>query len=295
MQGKRSTRKKKDDMRAFDLLATVAETLLEDRDNSANAPNTSGAAKAKNKKTVKEEHHDEILPLQNMVTEKDSCSGCAVGSGGICAFPRQANNCLADNSSTRNEAGSVLESLTVKSDMLVRDSKVSCARPCETSRGLGIIPVSGAPGIRHPGSSSSAEAEQKHQAEQVARTQADGHAVVLHNSFDRVDLDGRPPALVSSDSSSCVPLCSHDKEHQIASVCPVEVQYTANRDDEENSSGCTHPSTTGDKGCKPQHLGNHRIRKLLASKVRKAARNNICGGIPSDNIYGGMSNKGMPT
>nr|CAB3484849.1 unnamed protein product [Digitaria exilis] len=81
-RGKRSTRKKKDDMRAFDLLATVAETLLDDQDNSANAPNASGAAKAKNKKAVKEEHYDEILPLKNMVTEKDSRSGCAVGSDG---------------------------------------------------------------------------------------------------------------------------------------------------------------------------------------------------------------------
>lgn len=294
MQGKRSTRKKKDDMRAFDLLATVAETLLDDQDNSANAPNASGAAKAKNKKAVKEEHYDEILPLKNMVTEKDSRSGCAVGSDGTCAFPRQANSRSADNSSTRNEVGSVLESLTVKSNMLVRDSLVSRARPCETSRGPGIIPEFEAHGICHPGSSSSAEAEQKHQAEQVIRTQEDGHAVVLHSLLDSADLDGRPPALVSSDSSSCVPPCSHDKEHQIATVCPGEVQYIANREDDENSSGCTHPSTTGNKGCKPQYLGNHRIRKLLASKVRKAADNKIYGGIPSKNICGGMSNKGMP-
>ena len=294
MQGKRTTRKKKDEMCAFDLLATVAGTLLADQDNSANAPNTSGAAKAKNEKAAKEEPHDEISPLKNTVMEKDCCSGCVVGSGGICSFPRQANNCLAENSSTRNEAGSILESLTVKSNMLVRDSLVSCTRPCETSHGLGIIPEFGAHGICHPGSSSSAEAEQVHQAESnVVRRQADGHAPSLHSLFDSVDLDGRPPALVSSDSSSCVPLCSHDKEHQTSSLCRGEVQYTADKDDDENSSGCTDPSTIGDKGYKPQYLGNHRIRKLLALKVRKAARNKICGGIPSKKICGGMSNKGM--
>ncbi|KAF8715073.1 hypothetical protein HU200_027621 [Digitaria exilis] len=268
-RGKRSTRKKKDDMRAFDLLATVAETLLDDQDNSANAPNASGAAKAKNKKAVKEEHYDEILPLKNMVTEKDSRSGCAVGSDGTCAFPRQANSRSADNSSTRNEVGSVLESLTVKSNMLVRDSLVSRARPCETSRGPGIIPEFEAHGICHPGSSSSAEAEQKHQAEQVIRTQEDGHAVVLHSLLDSVDLDGRPPAL-------------------------GEVQYIANREDDENSSGCTHPSTTGNKGCKPQYLGNHRIRKLLASKVRKAADNKIYGGIPSKSSKLNLCSKKIP-
>jgi len=63
-RGKRTTRKKKDEMCAFDLLATVAGTLLADQDNSANAPNTSGAAKAKNEKAAKEEPHDEIPPLK---------------------------------------------------------------------------------------------------------------------------------------------------------------------------------------------------------------------------------------
>nr|TKW04955.1 hypothetical protein SEVIR_7G144300v2 [Setaria viridis] len=292
-RGKRTTRKKKDEMCAFDLLATVAGTLLADQDISNNVPNTSGAAKAKNKKAVKEEHRDEILPLNNMAVEKDCCNGCVVGSGGICAFPRQANNCSAENSSTINEAGSMLESLTVKSNMLVRDSLVSCTRPYETSCGLGIIPEFGARGTHHPGSSSSAEAEQMHQAEpKVVRRQADGHAAVLHSLFDSVDLDVRPPALVSSDSSSCVPLCNHDKDHQTASLCRDEVQYTADRDDDENSSGCTHPSTAGDKGSRPQYIGSHRIRKLLASKVRKAARNKICGGMPSKKVCGGMSNKG---
>ncbi|CAN6268234.1 unnamed protein product [Urochloa humidicola] len=200
-RGKHATRKKQDDMCAFDLLATVAGTLLADQDNSDNVPNTSGAAKSKNKKAVKEEHDDEILPLKDMVMAKDRCGGCVVSSGGICAIPRQANNWSAENSSTRNKAGSMLESPTVKSNI-------------------------------------------------------------------------------------------HDKEHQTTSLCRGEVQYAADRDDEENSSGCTHPSTTEDKGYKPQYLGNHRIRKLLASKVRKTARNKICAGIPSKKICGGRSSKG---
>ncbi|CAL5031476.1 unnamed protein product [Urochloa decumbens] len=292
-RGKRTTRKKKDDMCAFDLLATVAGTLLADQDNSDNVPNASGAAKSKNKKAVKEEHDDEILPLKDMVVAKDRHSGCVVSSGGICGIPGQANNRSAENSSTRNEAGSMLESLTVKPNMLARDSFVSCTRPCETSRDLCIIPEFGAHGTHHHGSSSLAEAEQMHQAEpKVVRKQADGHAAGLHSLVDSAGLGGRPPALVSSDSSSCVPPCSHDKEHQTTSLCRGEVQYAADRDDDENSSGCTHPSTTEDKSYKPQYLGNHRIRKLLASKVRKTARNKICAGIPSKKICGGRSSKG---
>lgn len=271
MQGKRSTRRKKDenDMCAFDLLATVAGNLLADQDNSSNVPNTN-AAKAKKRKSVKEEHFDEILPPKDVALEKD------VGSGSVSAFPRQATNCLAENSSTRNEAESILESLTMKPNLLAK------------------IPECGSYGIHHPGSSSSAEPEQVQQAEpKVIRRQIDGHAVAYGIS-DSVDVDGKPLALVSSDSSSCVPLSSRDKEHQTSSLYQGEVQHTADRDDDENSSGCTHPSTIENKGCKPQYLGNHRIRKLLASKVRKAARNKICGRIPSKKICGGLSNKGMP-
>lgn len=269
-RGKRSTRRKKDendDMCAMDLLATVAGKLLADQDNSSSVPNTS-AAKAKKRKSVKEEHFDEIPPLKNVAMEKD------VGSGSVSAFPRQAKNCLAENSSTRNGADTVLESLTVKSNMLAK------------------IPECGSYGIHHAGFSSSAEPEQVHQAEpKVSRRQADGHPVA-YGIFNSVDVDGKPPALVSSDSSSCVPLSSHDKEHQTSSLYRGVVQYTADREDDENSSGCTHPSTIENKGCKPQYLGNHRIRKLLASKVRKAARNKICGGIPSKKICGGLSKKG---
>jgi len=213
--------------------------------------------------------------------KKDCCSGCVASSGGVSALARQANDSWEENSSTRNEAESVLESITVKSDMLVRDSSVRCTRPCEISHGLDIIREHGAFGVRHPGSSCSAEVVQAHQAEPIRR-QTDGHAAALDSLFDSVDLDGRPPALVSSDSSSRVLLCSHDKEHK--ALCKVEVHHTADRDNDENSSGCTHPITTGNEGYKPHYLGNHRIRKLLASKVRKAA----C------KTCGGMSNKGMP-
>jgi len=211
--------------------------------------------------------------------KKDCCSGCVASSGGVSALARQANDSWEENSSTRNEAESVLESITVKSDMLVRDSSVRCTRPCEISHGLDIIREHGAFGVRHPGSSCSAEVVQAHQAEPIRR-QTDGHAAALDSLFDSVDLDGRPPALVSSDSSSRVLLCSHDKEHK--ALCKVEVHHTADRDNDENSSGCTHPITTGNEGYKPHYLGNHRIRKLLASKVRKAA----C------KTCGGMSNKG---
>ncbi|XP_010232874.1 telomere-binding protein 1 isoform X2 [Brachypodium distachyon] len=253
-RGKRSTRRKKDEMCAFDLLATVAGTLLAGQENSSNVPSTNTAAAnyAKKRKSVKAEQCDEVLPLKSVAVEN-----CIVGSGGVCASPRQANICLAENSSTRNETNSVLELLTVKPSMLVNDSLFTCTKSCD--RG-------------HPGSTRSMEANQV----QVQQPMA-GDTTTLYSLVSSVDLDGRPPALVSSDSSSGMP------DHNTSPLCHAEVQHAAYRDDDENSSGCTHSCTAGNKSYMPHYTGDNKIRKLFASKLRKAARSKMCGE---------MSNKG---
>ncbi|XP_051228715.1 telomere-binding protein 1 isoform X1 [Lolium perenne] len=267
-RGKRSTRRKKDEMCAFDLLATVAGSLLGDQENSSSVPNigTSASSYARKKKSVKAEQGDDVLPLNSIAV-----GNCIVGSGGACASPRQTNICSAENSSTRNETDSVLESLTVEPNMLVKDSLFSCTKSCNRGHGLGGIPGC-CPGAL------SLEANQL----QVKQPK-DGDAAALYSLVSSVDLDGRPPALVSSDSSSGMPLCSHDKDRNTSGLCRAEVQHAADKDDDENSSGCTHPCTTGNKSYAPHYTGDSSIRKLFASKFRKAARNRMCGE---------MSNKG---
>lgn len=87
---------------------------------------------------------------------------------------------------------------------------------------------------------------------------------------DPVVCDGRPPALVSSDSSVKVPLCG---DHIPCSSFPAirdDVKIVS-RDDDENSSGCTHPSTIG-KSIRPvSRIADRRIRKILASKYWKVS------------------------
>ncbi|KAM0860103.1 hypothetical protein ACQ4PT_046757 [Festuca glaucescens] len=267
-RGKRSTRRKKDEMCAFDLLATVAGSLLGDQENSSSVPNigTAASSYARKRKSVKAEQCDDVLPLNSIAG-----GNCIVGSAGACASPRQTNICSAENSSTRNETDSVLESLTVEPNMLVKDSLFDCTKSCNCGHGLGGIPGC-CPGAL------SLEANQLQVKQPI-----DGDAAALYSLVSSVDLDGRPPALVSSDSSSGIPLCSHDKDHKTSGLCHAEVQHAADRDDDENSSGCTHPCTTGNKSYAPHYTGDNRIRKLFASKFRKAARNRMCGE---------MSNKG---
>uniref|UniRef100_A0ACD5WL83 Uncharacterized protein n=1 Tax=Avena sativa TaxID=4498 RepID=A0ACD5WL83_AVESA len=274
-RGKRSTRRKKDEMCAFDLLATVAGSLLVDHENSSTVPEkvTAASTYSRKRKSVKAEQRDDVLPLNTM-----GVGNCIVGSGGASASPRQTNICLAENSSTQNETDSVLESLTVKPDMLVKDPLFSCTKASNCGHGLGGIPESGASGICHPGSALSLEANQVQVQQPI-----DGDTAALYSLVSSVDLDGRPPALVSSDSSSGMPLFSHDKDHNTSPLCHAEVQHAADRDDDENSSWCTHPCTTGNKSYMPHYTGDNRIRKLYASKFGKAARNKMCGE---------MSNKG---
>ncbi|XP_020267619.1 telomere repeat-binding protein 5-like isoform X2 [Asparagus officinalis] len=81
---------------------------------------------------------------------------------------------------------------------------------------------------------------------------------------DPMDLDAKPPALVSSDSSVKVPISrsssfskSRDKNELV------------DGDGDENSSWCTHPCTDAAKAFRLQRIGDRRIRKLLASKIWK--------------------------
>ncbi|KAK2642531.1 hypothetical protein Ddye_024294 [Dipteronia dyeriana] len=90
------------------------------------------------------------------------------------------------------------------------------------------------------------------------------------SSDDPVVWDGKPSALVSSDSSAKVPLCRDNSPH---SSFPATRDYVnvVSRDDDENSSGCTHPSTTKKFFRSTPRIGDRRIRKILASKYWKVA------------------------
>ncbi|KAJ6408931.1 hypothetical protein OIU84_008600 [Salix udensis] len=90
------------------------------------------------------------------------------------------------------------------------------------------------------------------------------------NLEDPVVLDAKPPALVSSDSRAKVPVCGN---HISNSSYPTNQDdlHVVCRDDDENSSGCTHPITTKKFFRPAPRIGDRRIRKFLASKCWKVA------------------------
>lgn len=87
---------------------------------------------------------------------------------------------------------------------------------------------------------------------------------------DPVVCDGKPPALVSSDSSVKVPLCGDHIPRSSFSTIRDAVKIVS-RDDDENSSGCTHPSTIIKSVRSVSRIGDRRIRKILASKYWKVS------------------------
>ncbi|KAJ6345154.1 hypothetical protein OIU78_007932 [Salix suchowensis] len=94
--------------------------------------------------------------------------------------------------------------------------------------------------------------------------------VNMCNLEDPVVLDAKPPAIVSSDSRAKVPACGN---HISNSSYPTNQDdlHVVSRDDDENSSGCTHPITTKKFFRPAPRIGDRRIRKFLASKCWKVA------------------------
>ncbi|KAF9625725.1 hypothetical protein IFM89_026533, partial [Coptis chinensis] len=78
-----------------------------------------------------------------------------------------------------------------------------------------------------------------------------------------MDLDTKPPALVSSDSSVKVPLCTDPILHGPFPRYHDDVKLVS-KDDDENSYGCTQPSTVTLKTFRaPPRIGDHRDLKAV--------------------------------
>ncbi|XP_062084980.1 telomere repeat-binding protein 5-like isoform X3 [Humulus lupulus] len=79
---------------------------------------------------------------------------------------------------------------------------------------------------------------------------------------------GKPLVLPSSDCSAKAPLCG-DHIPQTSLPSTRDDVKVVSRDDDEKSSGCTHPSTTTRYFKRAPRIGDRRIRKILASKYWK--------------------------
>ncbi|CAM0943066.1 unnamed protein product [Alopecurus aequalis] len=225
-------------------------------------------------------------PLDSTKLENDCCKGYTVGCAGICASLSQTNLFKMEGLSTPNVADTVSsESLIQVPVMFAKGSRVSFTNPCQLGHGLGTIPEYGTIGVGPSCSAGLAVVKQEPQSIPVMITsQVDGIPTTLHSVIANMDLDTKPPPVVASESSSGVHLDGPDKGQTSSPLCFNKVQHAADRDDDEKIPRCVQPSTSRSKGgYMPHYLGDCRTRRMFATRMRKAARNKICGE---------MSNKG---
>ncbi|KAG1339236.1 putative Telomere-binding protein 1 [Cocos nucifera] len=281
-RGKRSVRKKVEDNRmgAFDLLATVAGRLLSERQNSLTPCNITGTSNtAAEKDIVKQERFENEKPFKAEAFDQGSCDESTLGSEIV--IQRPSGYASKERSQTPNATASSPASAIVKSenkDSFAGESIISSTRAeLGYSFGTNTIPKKCGTQRCTPGSM---EESYEYEGDGIktplhAEWQDSGkimerNAPDMYSSEDPMDLDAKPPALISSDSSAEVPSC-RDRVPYNSSVpkCGDGMGFSVYRDDDENSSGCTHPSTVTTNACRAQHIGDRRVRKLLTSKCRK--------------------------
>ncbi|KAF7120538.1 hypothetical protein RHSIM_Rhsim13G0081300 [Rhododendron simsii] len=230
-----SIRKKVDDnqMCAFDLLATVAGKLLEGQVSPSSSNTLTGKEPcAVAKDSIKNEQLDD--DSASKVEPSNLVSGAPDLHFSTKEFPvAHIDDC------------SVLASVITSSDC---SEKIGCAEKLVNDESK----------IQH--GSSKVEPLRARNASNVTKA----YICTLDELAVRYR---KPPALISQENSVKVPLGTG---HVSFPACR-DVVNIAVRDDDENSSGCTQPSTTKTAFRPSPRIGDRRIRKILASKFWKAA------------------------
>lgn len=254
-------------MCAFDLLASVAGKLLLDPESSPSSSNTSSE---KDQCTVvNQDIHDGNKALKVEHYDQRSCDRIFMVSEQV-PQGHGENHSLKESLLPQSDDHSGFTSVITTSNCSERlgsDKMVNGEIKNEMGSFVSKIEV---------GSSAYRESD---------NCKLDGEAKILVNdtgkvligndtdmcsSEDPVVWDGEPPAIVSSDSSAKAPFCG---DHNPQSSCPASRDdiKVVSRDDDENSSGCTHSNSSTKYFKRAPRIGDRRIRKILASKYWKVS------------------------
>ncbi|RWW79302.1 hypothetical protein BHE74_00012417 [Ensete ventricosum] len=257
-QGKRSIRKKVEGkpMCAFDLLATVAGKLLSERENSlTSCDNTGTSDPAAAKGTIKQEQIDSNeRPIKFEAFDLLSCND--------------------EHSKSSKATSSGPTSPIVKSEISDEDAIGGESKFIEDGRKIGCSVAAVAENFDNVRlSSSSMESHGcKDGSKKLPQGQQQTAGNALYSLDGPVGLDAKPSVLGSSDSSVEVPLHRNNISRNTSSPKQEDgMDLAACNDDDENSSGCTHPTVVTNKTSRMQHIGHRRIKKLLASKSWRVA------------------------
>ncbi|ESR38092.1 Telomere repeat-binding protein 5 [Citrus sinensis] len=261
-------------MCAFDLLATVAGKLLLEKQCT---PSSSNTPSDEDQSAVAKEIEQKAMQDENKQLKVETCDQGSCDRGFFVSdLVSQAHDqkcSLKPPSCQQADAHPGFASVITTSDCSegFGDQKLVNGKPKNEMGTLASKVEVGPSGYMGYGNCK-VEAEtnkfMKDESHKTAKvqlgTRADGCSFE-----DPLVWDGKPPA-VSSDSSAKAPLCGDHSPH-ISFPASQDYVNVVSRDDDENSSGCTHPNTTKRSFRPAPRIGDRRIRKILASKYWKVA------------------------
>ncbi|MBA0552629.1 hypothetical protein Golob_023422, partial [Gossypium lobatum] len=262
---------------AFDLLATVAGKLLLDKESTPVSSNTSSAEDQSKveKNTVKEERRD-----GNQSSKLETCDQYSNDREFIVSqLVSQTNDLRSCNfrksPSLKNDTHFGLTSVVTTSDCSERSGVLKLMNgkiknemgslPCKVETGPFLCGASGGR-IKLEFENKGPIHEELHRTDKLSfREVADTCPLE-----DPVVVDGKPPLLVSSDSSGKTH--SYGFNNHLGSFPGKRDDLkVVSRDDDEKSSGCTYLGPIK-KPFRPTPLiGDRRIRKTMTSKYLKVA------------------------
>ncbi|XP_057480798.1 telomere repeat-binding protein 5-like [Actinidia eriantha] len=256
-----SIRKRVDDNQicAFDLLATVAGKLLLEGQGSASSSNI------QNRKEMCTIVEDSIKKEQQGADKASKIEFCDQGSCGIHHISKEFSHAHIDYCSG---LASVITSSDGSDTVDSADKLVDGKNKNQPGNFASKVEVASS---RCESFDGTIENENKEQIKMELPTTGNASN---STKADMCSLDDpavrfrKSPALVNLDNSVTLPLGTDHVHSGSFPACRDDVNLVI-RDDDENSSGCTLPSTMK-KAFRPSpRIGDRRIRKLLASKYWK--------------------------
>ncbi|XP_020214264.1 telomere repeat-binding protein 5 isoform X1 [Cajanus cajan] len=248
---------------AFDLLATVAGKLLQEREDPTMSSN---ASSEKDRCGFVKDCQDANKPTKSELSDEGSCHEKSF------SCPSQTNDkncCLKEFPILAIDGHAGIASIVTSSSSVER---FIAEKLVDGNRHFKMENVTGEVKLDSPDCSkdshfqldvdTSKGKDELHKFENVPN----GSGIDMC-SFEK-PLDENPPALISIGGNA--KLSGYNDRTPLSKGCddvPV-----VSRDDDENSSGCIHPINTKPKSFRPKNcIGDNRISKRLASNFRKVA------------------------
>lgn len=257
-------------MCAFDLLATVAGKLLIEKESS---PTSSSTSSAKDQCPIgNQDGKDESNALKVEPCGQGSCDRKLFVSEPVSqahevnngskesSFPQNVDNSGFTSKLTTSNCSERLVTKNIDHGNIKNEIGSLCS---QVQEGSSMYRESG--GCKLDGEAKTLVKDKLNSnGDVIIGTGAD-----MCSSEHPVVFQGKPPALLSSDSSAKAPSCGNHVLQKSLPSTRDDVKIVS-RDDDENSSGCTHPSRPRTKHFRQApRIGDRRIRKILASKYWK--------------------------